>query len=106
MLADALFNLADYYSLGDVPCFIYIVVQLTNLELSVYPYAVYKLGWCYYNTTDYQGALNQFIQVIDLQNALSARQRKNKSQERSSTRYYSGICEYTTSNRFRWPQAS
>ena len=106
MLADALFNLADiYFASGDVPgasqLYSHVIDQFKDSP--VYPYAVYKLGWCYYNTTDYQGALNQFIQVIDLQNALSARQKKKnrlslkKEAQRDLIRVYVNIQRATAS---------
>ena len=104
MLADALFNLADiYFASGDVPgasqLYNHVIEQYSDSP--VYPYAIYKLGWCYYNTTDYQGALNQFIQVIDLQNALSARQKKKnrlslkKEAQRDLIRVYVNITQAT-----------
>ena len=106
MLSDALFNLADiYFATGDVNG----AAQLYNHVISnypkstVYPYAVYKLGWCYYNTTDYQGALNQFIKVIDLQNSLSAKQKKKnrlslkKEAQRDLIRVYVNIERATAS---------
>ena len=40
-------------------------------QASVYPYSVFKLGWCYYKKADYQGALKQFIRLIKTQRALT-----------------------------------
>ena len=100
VISDALFNLADiYFASGDVPNASQLYNHVINnyTKSPVYPYAVYKLGWCFYNTTDYQGALNQFIKVIDLQNALSAKQKKKnrlslkKEAQRDLVRVYVNI---------------
>lgn len=32
----------------------------------VYPYALYKMGWCYYNAQEFDRALEQFVTVVKL----------------------------------------
>ncbi|NOZ85023.1 MAG: tetratricopeptide repeat protein [Deltaproteobacteria bacterium] len=39
----------------------------TFKEAKVYPYALYKIGWCYYNLGHFEKALKKFEQVIKLQ---------------------------------------
>ena len=79
VLPDALFNMADiYFGAGDVEsaAALYTHVMQNFPKSSVYVYAIYKLGWCAYNQSNFQGALESFVKVIDLQNALSASEKK------------------------------
>lgn len=79
VLPDALFNMADiFFAAGDVDSASALYGHVTQNfpKSSVYVYAIYKLGWCAYNQSDFEGALGHFVKVIDLQNALSAAEKK------------------------------
>ena len=48
---------------------------------SVYPYAVYKKGWCYVNLGDYKTALETFVGVV----RMTTRRARSTSPRRRAT---------------------
>lgn len=104
VLPDALFNMADiYFASGDVDnaSALYNHVRENFPQSSVYIYAIYKLGWCAYNQTRFKEALGHFIEVIDLQNKRSERDKKKnrlslkKEAQRDLIRVYVNIAGAT-----------
>lgn len=48
-------------------------------DSSVYGYALYKLGWCYYNMNEHSMALKQFVSVINYSKAMNKKSGVKKS---------------------------
>lgn len=104
VLPDALFNMADiYFASGDVDnaAALYNHVRENFPQSSVYIYAIYKLGWCAYNQTKFKDALGHFIEVINLQNKRSERDKRanrlslKKEAQRDLIRVYVNIAGAT-----------
>jgi len=104
VLPDALFNMADiYFASGDVDnaAALYNHVRENFPKSSVYIYAIYKLGWCAYNQTRFKDALGYFIEVINLQNKRSERDKRSnrlslkKEAQRDLIRVYVNIAGAT-----------
>lgn len=67
-LPDALLNLGEYFfNKDDFETAAEFYRRVKEFKKSrIYIYAVYKLGWCFYNTGDYEQAFMSFVEVIQV----------------------------------------
>lgn len=65
-IPDAYLSFAEYYfDKGEMDNALKFYEKVEQFpKSSVYPYAVYKKGWCYVNQGDYKTALETFVQVV------------------------------------------
>ena len=65
-IPDAYLSFAEYYfDKGEMDSALKFYEKVEQFpKSSVYPYAVYKKGWCYVNQGDYKTALETFVGVV------------------------------------------
>jgi TolA-binding protein len=67
-IPDAYLAFAEHhFDKGDMPAALRFYDKVAQFpKSSLYPYAVYKQGWCHINMTDYRQALETFVAVVRL----------------------------------------
>ena len=80
-IPDAYLSFAEYYfDKGEMDNALKFYEKVEQFpKSSVYPYAVYKKGWCYVNQGDYKTALETFVGVV----RMSTEGKVNVSRRRS-----------------------
>ncbi len=82
-ISDALFNMAEVsFNMGQIDdaMQLYGHVIESYRDTPVYIHSIYKTGWCFFNKNDYVSALKQFVQVIEISDQMTAKEKqKNRS---------------------------
>ncbi len=65
-LGDAMLNIGEYFfGKDDFETAAEFYLRVKEFKKSrIYPFALYKLAWCYYNMANYEGAFLNFVEVI------------------------------------------
>ena len=87
-IPDAYLSFAEFYfNKGEMDSALRFYEKVEQFpKSSVYPYAVYKKGWCYVNLGDYKTALETFVGVVRMTQDKKAQHQPARRRRRSRRR--------------------